>query len=94
MGASLRGANVGMRTVLRKGLAGEAGPGFAPGASGCEVKAGARVVGSGRATVRADGTARARVPFTRSARRSLARRRSVRLVVIAGSVTTTITVKR
>ena len=59
-----------------------------------KLKVGARVVGSGRATVRPDGTAKARLRFTRAARRSLSRRRSVRLVVTAGPVATTISVKR
>ena len=48
----------------------------------------------GRVNVGPGGTATARVRFTRSARRSLAKRRSVRLAIKAGSLATTLTVKR
>ena len=93
-GATVRVTSPGrLRTVLRKGLQVRL-TGFAPGTIRLKLKVGARVVGSGRATVRPDGTARARLRFTRAARRSLSRRRSVRLVVTAGPVATTISVKR
>jgi RTX calcium-binding nonapeptide repeat (4 copies) len=92
--ASVRIANPGrLRTVLRKGLRVNL-TGFAPAAVRLQVRVGARVVGSGRATVGAGGTASARARFTRAARRSLSRRRSIRLTVTAGSVAATITVKR
>lgn len=92
--ATLRVAKPGrLRTVLRKGLRVRLA-GFAPAKVRLRVRAGRRVVASARTTVGADGTARARARFTRAARRSLSRRRSVKLVVTAGTVATAITVKR
>jgi hypothetical protein len=82
-----------LRTVLRKGLPVQLA-GFAPAKVRLRVRAGRRVVASARSTVGADGTARARARFTRAARRSLSRRRSVKLVVTAGTAAATITVKR
>jgi RTX calcium-binding nonapeptide repeat (4 copies) len=82
-----------LRTVLRKGLSVRLA-GFAPATVRVRVRAGRRVVASARTTVGADGTARARARFTRPARRSLSRRRSVKLVVRAGTAGATITVRR
>jgi Ca2+-binding RTX toxin-like protein len=82
-----------LRAVLRKGLTVKLA-GFAPARVRLRVWAGRRVVASARTTVGADGGARARARFTRAARRSLSRRRSVRLVVTAGPATATITLKR
>ncbi len=82
-----------LRAVLRKGLPVELA-GFAPADVRLRVRAGRRIVASARTTVGADGTARARARFTRAARRSLSRRRSVKLVVTAGTAAATITVKR
>jgi Ca2+-binding RTX toxin-like protein len=72
-----------LRTALRKGLRVQL-----PGSARVrvEVKAGARLVAS--------GTTSARVRFTRAARRSLAKRRSVRLTVTAGTAVTTVTLRR
>ena len=92
-GAGVAVSTRSLKTALRKGLVVRL-TGFAPGAVSVQARAGRRVVATARATVGADGAATARLRFTKQARRSLARKRSVRLAVRAGAARTTVTVKR
>ena len=82
-----------LRLTLRDGLVVRL-TGMKRGALTVQARLGNRVVAIGRVNVGPGGTATARVRFTRSARRSLARRRSVRLKVKAGPLSRSITVKR
>jgi hypothetical protein len=82
-----------LRLTLRDGL-GARLAGFRPGAVTIAVRIKGKVVAVGRVNVGSAGTATARVRFTRTARRTLIRKRSVRLAIRAGSLTTTMTVKR
>jgi Ca2+-binding RTX toxin-like protein len=82
-----------LRLTLRDGLVVRM-TGFKRGALTVQARLGSRVVAIGRVNVGPGGTATARVRFTRSARRSLARRKSIRLKVKAGPLSRSITVKR
>lgn len=79
--------------TLRDGLAVKL-TGFKRGAVAVQARLGRRLIAVGRVSVGPGGTATARVRFTRAARRSLARRKVVRLTVKAGSLARAITVKR
>ena len=79
--------------LLRNGLVGRLA-GFQPGAVRISVSSGRRVLATGRAQVGQDGRATARLRFTRTARRSLARRRSVTLIVKAGPMKRKVKVTR
>ena len=93
-GASLAVAAKRLAKVLRQGLTVRLA-GFAPGSKvAVSVRAAGRSVARRSVKVGADGTARATLRFSRKARRALARKRSVKLVVKAGSVRKTVTVKR
>lgn len=79
--------------LLRNGLVVRLA-GYQPGAVRISVSFGRRVLATGRVQVKPDGRATARVRFTRKARRSLARRRSVTLIVKAGPMKRRIKVTR
>ena len=59
-----------------------------------EARVGRKLVAVGRVNVGPGGTATARVRFTRTARKTLARRKVVRLTIKAGSLKRVITLKR
>ncbi len=82
-----------LRLTLRDGLTAKL-TGFTQGRYTVAARFRGKVVASHAVRVGAKGTATAHLRFTRRARRSLSRRRSVTLVVKAGSVTRTVTVKR
>ena len=82
-----------LRLTLRNGLVARLA-GFRPGAVTVRVKLGRKLVAVKRVKVGNRGTATARLRFTRTARRTLARHKVVRLTVTAGSVKRTITVTR
>ena len=82
-----------LRLTLRDGLVVRL-TGMKRGALTVHARPNSQRVAIGRVNVGPGGTATARVRFTRSARRSLARRKSVRLKVKAGPLSRTITVKR
>lgn len=82
-----------LRLTLRDGLVVKL-TGARRGALTVTARLGRKVVATGRVNVGGGGTATARVRFSRAARRSLARRGSVRLTVKAGSLSRSITIKR
>jgi RTX calcium-binding nonapeptide repeat (4 copies) len=82
-----------LRAMLRKGLVVRLA-GFRPGPTLVTARVAGRVVAKARVRVAQGATATARLRFTRKARRNLSRRRSVVLVIGAGSITKTLTVKR
>ncbi len=87
------GSRAKLRTALRKGFTVRLS-GLAPGAVKVRALAGGKLVGRGATTAGADGSATAKVRFTPKARRSLARKRSVRLTIVAGAVRGTVALKR
>ena len=87
----VRGAK--LRTALRSGLKVTL-RGLPAGPVTVTARAGRRVVARGRGTAGAYGSARVVVRFTKAARRALARKRSVRLLVRAGAAGTTVTLVR
>jgi hypothetical protein len=82
-----------LRALLRKGLAVRLA-GFRPGTTRISVRVSGRVIAARRVQVGQDGRATARISFTRKARRSLSRRRSITLVVVAGPIKRTVRVTR
>jgi hypothetical protein len=68
--------------------------GFRPGATRISVRRSGRVLAARRVKVGPDTRATTRIRFARKARRSLSRRRSVTLVVVAGPIKRKVTVKR
>jgi hypothetical protein len=83
----------GLRRTLRQGLVVKL-TGMKRGALTVKARVGGKLVAFGRVNVGPGGSATARVRFTRSARRGLARRKSIRLTVSAGSLSRSMTVKR
>ena len=83
----------GLRAALRRGL--KVRVAAAPGAD-VAVRAllGRRVVGRGRGRAGTDGAATVTVRFTKAAKRSLARKRRVKLTLAAGSASAAVTLKR
>jgi hypothetical protein len=82
-----------LRTVLRKGLTLRL-RNAEPGTQRIVARHAGRVVASARVKVARTGTATAKLRFTRSARRSLARKRSVRLAISGAGLSGTVTLKR
>jgi Ca2+-binding RTX toxin-like protein len=82
-----------LRALLRKGLVVRLA-GFPPGTTRISAHAGGRLAATRRVEIGQNATATARLRFTGKARRRLSRRRSVTLVVRAGSIKKTVTVKR
>lgn len=82
-----------LRLTLRDGLVARLA-GFHPGALTVTARVKGKLVALGRVNVGPGGTATARVRFTRAARRSLIKRRSVTLAVRGGSLVIKLTVKR
>jgi Ca2+-binding RTX toxin-like protein len=82
-----------LRLTLRDGLVVRL-TGFRAGAVKVRARLGRKLVAVKRVKVGNGGTATARLRFTRTARRTLARRKVVRLTITAGSLKRTITVTR
>lgn len=82
-----------LRSALNAGLVVKL-TGFRAGAVTVRARLGRTAVAVGRVNVGSGGTATARVRFTRAVRRSLARRKLVRLTVEAGALSRTITIRR
>jgi Ca2+-binding RTX toxin-like protein len=68
--------------------------GFKPGPARLSARVAGKIVATGAVKVGPSGTATARLRFRAKSRRTLAGRRSVTLVVTAGTVTKSVTVKR
>jgi len=82
-----------LRQTLRDGLVVRVS-GMRSGALTVQARLGRKLVAVGRVNVGPGGTATARVRFSRTARRTLIRRKSVRLTIKAASLSRAITVKR
>ena len=83
----------GLRTALRRGL--KVRIAVAPGADvAARALHGRRTVGRGRARAGTDGSATVTVRFTKAAKRSLARKRRVKLTIVAGTASAAVTLKR
>ena len=82
-----------LRRTLRDGIVVRL-TGMKRGALTVQARVGGKLVAIGRVNVGPGGTATARVRFTRSARRSLARRKSIRLTVKAGALSRSLAIKR
>lgn len=82
-----------LRRTLRHGLVVRVS-GMRAGPLAVRARLGRRLVARGTVKVGRSGTATVRLRFTRAARRTLARRRAVRLTVKAGSLTRTIALER
>ncbi len=83
-----------LRAALRSGMKVKLSGLPAGKAFTAKAKQGKRTVATGRAKAAANGTATVTLKFTKAARRSLARKRSVTLKITAGKVTGTLTLKR
>ena len=82
-----------LKRALAKGLTVKVA-GVAPGSLKVTARAGKKLVASGTAAVGGDGTGTAKLRFTKKAKKSLKRKKSVTLTVAAGSLTTTVKVSR
>ena len=82
-----------LRTALRKGLKVTL-TGVPAGDVVVRAKHGGRVVASGFGRAAANGTAKVTIRFTKKARRTLARKRSVRLTIAAGTAKAAVTLAR
>lgn len=85
---------VGLRAALQRGLKVKLSGLPAGKTVTVKAKSGQRTVATGRAKAAANGTATVTLKFTKAARRSLARKRSVTLKITAGKVTGTLSLKR
>jgi hypothetical protein len=92
-GAQLAVVGGKLRAALTKGLSVRLS-GMSPGRTRVVASVGARTVGGATVQVGADGAATARIRFTKAARRTLARKRSVTLRVRAGAARTTVKLGR
>jgi RTX calcium-binding nonapeptide repeat (4 copies) len=82
-----------LAVALRKGVVARLA-GFKPGTARLSARVAGKIVATGTVKVGPSGTATARLRFSAKSRRTLAGRRSVTLVVTAGTVTKSVTVKR
>lgn len=86
-------ARASLRKALARGLKVRLA-GAQPGKLALRLRLGAKTVGRGMAKVAADGTATARVRFTKAARKRLRTKRAVTLKLVAGGASTTVKLRR